>query len=323
MKKKFIIIGALAIMAVLLFVGSCSTISSTQRGIKTTFGRASETVLTPGLHFKIPFAQGIKKYSMAPADCEITFTMGEDSAVTSDMQSVSLTSDVFWYYDETRLYDAATKYTESSLKNAIQKTLLASVKEAVGKYTIYQIVENQDKITNEIAESLKSKMASYPIVISQVTISNWNWSQAFDDQIDETMKATQRVKIAEQELQITEQEAQKQIKEAEAEKEATLIKANAEKETTLIKANAEKEKALIKAQTDLETAKLEAEAKKVAADAEAYYNAKLSENLEVELALRELEVRSEEIAKWDGKYVSTYQYGTIPVTSGSLIGPSN
>lgn len=310
--KKLIALVVIGIIIILLFIGSCSTISSTQRGIKTTFGKASENVLTPGLHFKVPFVQGIKKYSMAPSDCEITFTMGEDSAVTSDMQSVSLTSDVFWYYDESRLYDAATRYTESSLKNAIQKTLLASVKEAVGKYTIYQIVENQDKITTEIAESLKSKMSSYPVVISQVTISNWNWSQAFDDQIDETMKATQRVKIAEQELQITEQESQKQIKEAEAEKEATLIKANAEKE-----------RALIKAQTDLETAKLEAEAKKVAADAEAYYNAKLAENLEVELALRELEVKSEEIAKWDGKYVSTYQYGTIPVTSGSLIGPTN
>ena len=47
------------------------------------------------------------------------------------------------------------------------------------------------------------------------------------------------------------------------------------------------------------------------------------ENLEVELALRELEVKSEEIEKWDGKYVSTYQYGPIPVTSGSLLGPSS
>lgn len=309
--KKIIIIALVALLAVIIVFNCFSTVGTTERGIMVTFGKAGEEVLNPGLHFTIPFAQTIRKYSLAPVNYEIDFSIGSDGAVTNDMQTVGLTADVFWTYDEERLYDAVTKYTESSLKSAIEKTMLASVKESVGKYTIYQIVENQEKISQEISSSLTSKMSIYPIVINQIAISNWDWSPAFDEQIAETMKTTQQVKIAEQELQITEQEAQKQIKEAQAEQEATVIRANAEKE-----------KALIEAQTKLETAKLEAEAKKVQADAEAYYNQKLSENLEVELALRELEVKTKEIEKWDGKYVSTYQYGPIPVTSGSLIGPS-
>ncbi len=309
--KKIIIIALVALLAVIIVFNCFSTVGTTERGIMVTFGKAGEEVLNPGLHFTIPFAQTIRKYSLAPVNYEIDFSIGSDGAVTNDMQTVGLTADVFWMYDEERLYDAVTKYTESSLKSAIEKTMLASVKESVGKYTIYQIVENQEKISQEISSSLTSKMSIYPIVINQIAISNWDWSPAFDEQIAETMKTTQQVKIAEQELQITEQEAQKQIKEAQAEQEATIIRANAEKE-----------KALIEAQTKLETAKLEAEAKKVQADAEAYYNQKLSENLEVELALRELEVKTKEIEKWDGKYVSTYQYGPIPVTSGSLIGPS-
>ncbi len=309
--KKIIIIALVALLAVIIVFNCFSTVGTTERGIMVTFGKAGEEVLNPGLHFTIPFAQTIRKYSLAPVNYEIDFSIGSDGAVTNDMQTVGLTADVFWMYDEERLYDAVTKYTESSLKSAIEKTMLASVKESVGKYTIYQIVENQEKISQEISSSLTSKMSIYPIVINQIAISNWDWSPAFDEQIAETMKTTQQVKIAEQELQITEQEAQKQIKEAQAEQEATVIRANAEKE-----------KALIEAQTKLETAKLEAEAKKVQADAEAYYNQKLSENLEVELALRELEVKTKEIEKWDGKYVSTYQYGPIPVTSGSLIGPS-
>ncbi len=309
--KKIIIIALVALLAVIIVFNCFSTVGTTERGIMVTFGKAGEEVLNPGLHFTIPFAQTIRKYSLAPVNYEIDFSIGSDGAVTNDMQTVGLTADVFWMYDEERLYDAVTKYTESSLKSAIEKTMLASVKESVGKYTIYQIVENQEKISQEISSSLTSKMSIYPIVINQIAISNWDWSLAFDEQIAETMKTTQQVKIAEQELQITEQEAQKQIKEAQAEQEATVIRANAEKE-----------KALIEAQTKLETAKLEAEAKKVQADAEAYYNQKLSENLEVELALRELEVKTKEIEKWDGKYVSTYQYGPIPVTNGSLIGPS-
>lgn len=310
--KKAITIVTVAIVAIVILANCFSTVGTTERGILVTFGKAGEEVLNPGLHFTVPFAQTIKKYSLAPINYEIDFSIGSDGAVTNDMQTVGLTADVFWTYDETRLYDAVTKYTESSLKSAIEKTMLASVKESVGKYTIYEIVENQEKISQEISSSLTGKMSIYPIVINQIAISNWDWSPAFDEQIAETMKTTQQVKIAEQELQITQQEAQKQIKEAQAEQEATIIRANAEKE-----------KALIEAETKLETAKLEAEAKKVAADAEAYYNQKISQNLEVELSLRELEVKEKEIEKWDGRYVSTYQYGPIPLTSGSLISPTS
>ncbi len=310
--KKIIIIALVAILAVVIVFNCFSSVGTTERGIVVTFGKPGTEVLNPGLHFTIPFAQTIKKYSLAPINYEIDFSIGSDGAVTNDMQTVGLTADVFWKYDEDKLYDAVTKYTESSLRSAIEKTMLASVKESVGKYTIYEIVENQEKISQEISTSLTKKMSSYPIEITQIAISNWDWSPAFDEQIAETMKTTQQVKIAEQELQITQQEAQKQIKEAQAEQEATIIKANAEKE-----------KQLLEAQTKLEVAKLEAEAQKVKADAEAYYNEKISENLEVELQLRKLEVESERINKWNGQYVSTYQYGPIPVTSGSLLGPES
>ena len=310
MKIKRIIMVVLIVVVLLVVVLNCfSSVGTTERGIMVTFGKAGQEVSEPGIHFTIPFAQTIRKYSLAPVNYEIEFSIGSDGAVTSDMQTIGLTADVFWIYDETRLYDAATKYTESSLRNAIEKTMLASVKESVGRYTIYQIVEQQEKISGEISESLKSKMKDYPIVITQIAISNWDWSPAFDEQIAETMKTTQQVKIAEQELQITEQEAQKQIKEAAAEQEAMVIRANAEKE-----------KAMIEAQTALEVAQLQAEAKKVEADALAYYNQKVAENLEVELELKKLEVEKARVEKWNGQYVSTYQYGPIPVTQDSLLG---
>lgn len=310
--KKASIIVLATIIAIIILCSSISIIGPTERGIKLTFGKASEEILQPGLNFKTPFAQSIKKYSLEPIVYSIEFSIGSDSAITSDMQSVGLTASVIWTYDESKLYEVVTKYTSSSLKDAISKSMLASIKESVGKYTIYEIVENQEKISQEIQSALVTKMNAYPIIISQVAISNWDWSAEFDAQISETMRTTQQVKIAEQELQITQQEAQKQIKEAEAEKEAALIKANAEKE-----------QALIKAETELETAKLNAEAQKVEADAIAYYNQKVAENLEVELQLRKLENEAAEIEKWNGQYVSTYQYGTIPVTTGSLMGPTN
>lgn len=310
--KKTILIILVAVLAIIAISLCFTTVGPTERGVMVTFGKAGDKVLDPGLHFTVPVAQHIKKYSLAPVNYEIDFTIGSDGAVTKDMQTVGLSANVFWKYDEDKLIEAVTLYTESSLQSAIEKTMLASVKESVGRYTIYEIVEQQEKISQEINDSLKKKMSSYPIDITQIAISNWDWSPSFDEQIAETMRTTQQVKIAEQELQITEQTVQKQIKEAEAEQKAMVIKAEAEKE-----------KATIAAETKLKVAELEAEAKKVEAEALAYYNEKVAENLEVEVQLKKLEVEKARVDKWDGKYVSTYQYGPIPVTQGSLLGVGN
>lgn len=307
--KKIVVIVLVVIVAIILVTCCFSTVGATERGVMITFGRAGDKVLEPGLHVHLPFVQHIQKYSLAPVNYELVFSIGSDGAVTKDMQTIGLSADVFWKYDERKLLEAVTRYTEVSLRSAIEKTMLASVKESVGRYTIYEIVEQQEKISNEISESLKKKMASYPIEITQIAISNWDWSPSFDEQIAETMRTTQQVKIAEQELQIAEQVAKKQIKEAEAEKEAIVIKAEAEKE-----------KATVEAETRLLVAEKEAEAKKVEADAVAYYNDKVSENLEVQVQLKKLDVEAKRVEKWDGKYVSTYQYGPIPVTQGSLLG---
>ena len=109
--RRLIIIILVAIVALFVIFNCFSSVGTTERGILVTFGRAGEEVLEPGLHFTIPFAQTIRKYSLAPVNYEIDFSIGSDGAVTSDMQTIGLTADVFWIYDESRLYDAATKYT--------------------------------------------------------------------------------------------------------------------------------------------------------------------------------------------------------------------
>ena len=68
--------------------------------------------------------------------------------------------------------------------------------------------------------------------------------------------------------------------------------------------------------------KLNAEAERVKADATAYANAKMAQNLNVELKLKELEIEKLRVEKWDGHYVPTNNYGPIPVQSGSIQGES-
>ena len=63
-----------------------------------------------------------------------------------------------------------------------------------------------------------------------------------------------------------------------------------------------------------------AEATKVEADAIACKNAKIAQNLSVEIKMKELENEAARIAKWNGQYVPTNNYGPIPLQSGAIQG---
>ena len=246
------------------------------------------------MKFHAPFITQIRKFRLEPKTYEVSFSCGSDGAITKDMQTVGSTVAVRYIYDEKRIMDIVTRYqNDSVIQSAMRDNVKASLKETVGQYSIYDLVEKQNEVTTKVAQTMLSRMADYPIAISQTTITNWDWSDDFDKQIKETANRAQEVKKAEQDLKLAEQQAQKQVKEAEAKKAAI---------------EQEAEAALIKAQK-------EAEAKKVEADALAYYNAKVAQNYQVEIKLKELEIELEKAKRWDGRQVPSY----VPLTAAGGI----
>lgn len=292
--KTIVVSVVCVIVLFVICVNSCTVISPNERGVKVTLGQVEGDVIQPGMKFHFPFVTKIRKFRLEPKTYEVSFTCGNDGAITKDMQTVGSTVAVRYIYDEKRIMDIVTRYqNDAVIQGAMRDNVKASLKETVGQYSIYDLVEKQNEVTNKVAEAMLIRMSDYPIDISQTTITNWDWSEDFDKQIKETANRAQEVKKAEQDLKLAEQQAQKQVKEAEAKKAAI---------------EQEAEAALIKAQK-------EAEAKKVEADALAYYNAKVAQNYQVEIKLKELEIELEKAKRWDGRQVPEY----VPLTAAGGI----
>ena len=139
-------------------------------------------------------------------------------------------------------------------------------------------------------------MSAYPITISELKITNYDWSDDFDKQIATTMERAQQVKQKQQELLIAEQEAQKKVKEAEAEKTALITRAEGEKEAAI----------LIK------------DAKAAEGEGIKLYNEAVQKNMILEIELRKLEIERIKAQRWSGQYVPINNYGPIPVQTGNL-----
>lgn len=308
--KTWIILGVCILVALIIILNSFSVVDATERGVLIQMGEIKGDVLQPGIKFKIPFIQKVRKYSITPYSANINIDVGNNSIISKDNQDIGASMDIFWSFDENQIVTVASSYTRSSLESIVLSTARNALKTVVGRYNVYDLAEAQDEINTQIKEFMSGSLQEYPVRLTDVKLINFDWSPAFTAQIEETMKVTQQIKIAEQEKQIKQVQSESQVIEAEAQKKAALLKAEAEYETAVRKAEAEKE-----------TARLQAEAKVLEGNAIKEYNAALKENIETEIRLRELENEKTRIEKWDGKYVPNNMYGPIPVdTIGGIQG---
>ena len=285
--KKIVILLSVLIVMIVLAISSVSIVGPTERGIKVTLGVADEEVLSPGLKIKAPFFQKVQKYDLTPIQYENGFNSVADAAITLDKQSILVSFELFWRYDESKLYNVATRYrTKESLYQPISTSLKGIIKDCFGKKSIGEITSNQTLLTNEVMDRLVDDIAYLPIIVDKFTITNIDWSAEYDKQIEETAKLSQQVEQAKQQALIVEAEAQKQVKEAQARLEAEKLNAEAE----------------------IAKAEGEAKAKKIRADADAYEAQKIAENQAAYSKQWQYEIDLEKAKRWNGKEVPDAAY---------------
>lgn len=290
---------AIPVGIVFIFLAlSMRVVNSDERGLRFTFGAISPIALNPGLQFNMPFVQTIKTVSIRPMEIVIDIPVSEEGAITKDNQTIGARLTIFYAYDPAKLPIMWKDYGIEKIEVITEKTAMQAFKSAVGKYDIFVLPMTQDTIRLKTFRHIKDMMIGYPVIITELKITNYDWSDDFDNQIKETMNRSQQVKQKEQELLITEQESQKLVKKAEAERTALVTRAQGEKEA----------------------ASLRADAKALEGEGIKKYNISVASNREFEIELRKLRIEERRVEKWNGQYVPNNNYGPIPIQSGSMQG---
>lgn len=284
--KSLIVTVIVALCLIVTCCNSCTVVQQRERGVEYVFGQLKGEVIQPGLKMHPPFISTIKKYSIVPKEYQVTFPVGPQGAISKDLQTIGATVNIKYAFDESRIKEIALKYGDSIIEAAMETKTQSSVKAVVGTYTIYDLVEKQTEVARKIAENIVNEMTMYPIIISTIDVTNWDWSDDFDKQIKETALRTQQVKTAAQEAEIAAAQAQKKVKEAEADKQAAILQAEAE---------------VAKAQG-------ESDAKKIRADADAYEAQKIAQNQQAYQKQWDYEIALEKAKRWNGKEVPDAAY---------------
>ena len=277
------LIGLFVAVVVLLVFRPFTTVKSTERGVVYKFG-AVNSKLWEGLHFIIPLVESVKKIPITPQEMDLELPVAENGAITKDNQTIGANISIFYRFNDAEILDLAKNYGVDIVKQKVQKDTLEAFKQAIGQNTIFDVAQNQEKIRSQVKKMTNEKIGEYPVVIDDIKISNYDWSEEFDNQIASTMKIAQEAKQQEQQLKKVEIEAQQAVKKAEANKEAERLNAEA----------------------------MELKGKGVRA-----YNDAITSNqrnMELEIQLKKLEIEKIKAEKWNWQYVPINNYGPIPVS---------
>ena len=214
------------VIIALILINSCFfVVSPTERAIKITLGKLSSTIYREGFHFKIPFFQTI-----TIVDLTIDRADAIAKSASKDLQNIVTTVAVNYQINEAEvlnMYKLVGVNHSSIESNVFSSAIQEAVKSATAKYTAEELITKRELVRNEIEDILKDKTKNYWLLISQVNIVNFEFSDSFDASIESKVRAEQDALTQRNKLEQVKYEAQQQIERAKAEAETIRISAEA------------------------------------------------------------------------------------------------
>ena len=209
----------LLFLLIILF-GCFSTIKTGEIGIKVRFGKIISSTTNEGIVFKLPFEE-MKKINVKVQKYENEEPF---STSTKDMQIVNnIMVSTNYQIDGTKAIDlyktVGTNYQTTVLEPAIQET----IKAVISKYTAEELVTKRSEISLDINTTLDDRISSYGINSVAVSINNFDFSDSYNQAIEQKAVAEQEVETSKNQLEKAKIDAEKKKVEAQGEAEANAL----------------------------------------------------------------------------------------------------
>ncbi|GIO83343.1 hypothetical protein J25TS5_02750 [Paenibacillus faecis] len=188
-------------------------------GLYKTFGKLDSNILSPGIHLKIPFFQ-----TVIQVNTQVTKAETDTSASSKDLQPVSTHVAVNYSVNKESAYNLMNNVGRNVDSVIINPAVQEIVKEVTARYQAEDLIAKRDIVAGEISEHLTNRLAKYDLIVNEINIVNFKFSDAFNQSIEAKQVAQQQALKASNDLKRIEIEAKQKIAQAQAEAEALKLK---------------------------------------------------------------------------------------------------
>jgi len=235
--KRFTgVITILAVIAVIGLVVATSVfvrVPSGYRGVLMTFGKVEDKVLQEGLNYKVPFSQTVVLMNVQIQKAEST-----ESTATKDLQEVSTTVAVNYRLNPIKVNEIYKDLREDYVSRVIKPNIEESLKATTAEYRAEELVTKRAVVKSTFDDILVERLSVFNIDVISVSLTDFQFSTSFAAAIEAKVIAEQEALQAKNTLEQIRYEAQQQIIQAEAAKNATIALAEGDAFAQIIQANA-------------------------------------------------------------------------------------
>lgn len=212
------------VIAFILVPFSFHTVSSGEVAVVKHLGKI-EDVKTAGTHYDLWVTNKYMKYDTKVQDFEV-FT----AAYSSDAQPMEIAMTIQYQILSDHVVDIATQYGKLDiLQNRIESVAIERVKSVLSAYKAMDIIAKRAAISPEVETAIKELIGEeYYVNVTTVVLDNIDFSDAFEQAVEDKMIAEQAKLKADYENDKKVAKAKAEIDIAKAKAEALMIAAKAE-----------------------------------------------------------------------------------------------
>lgn len=220
--KKTVSTTAIVLLALFLIFNSFGMVGAGERGILLQFGAVQDKVFDEGLYFKIPIAQNVVKIDVKIQKDEVNV-----SAASSDLQIV--TSKIALNYHLAP--ESVNRVWQEVGRDYNIRIIAPSIQEAVkaesAKFTAEELITKREGVKDKIKANLTERLLERSIIVDELNIIEFEFSQAFNQAIEAKVTAEQLKLKADRDLERIIIEAEQKVAESKGKAEAISIEAQA------------------------------------------------------------------------------------------------
>ena len=212
--RKAIAAAVVVIAVVFVLGGALGTVGAGQRGVLLRFQAPTGEIKEEGLYYKIPVVEQvvlmstqIQKYT-APA-----------TSSSKDLQVVTTEVTLNYQLNAASVTEIYTNLRQDYETRIIQPYIQEAVKSTTANYDAEELITQRPKVKDELQDLIAERVKPLGIDVVQLSITDFQFSPAFQDAIEAKVSAVQQALEAENSLKRVEFEAEQEITRARAEAE--------------------------------------------------------------------------------------------------------
>lgn len=252
--SRSMLVGILALIAILIASSAMFTVRENERAIMFRYGEVVGYDYQPGLHWKYPLVNNIRKFDARV----LTASISNERFLTSEKKNVIVDAFIKWRIADLRQFYTSTSGDQFQASSKLIEIIKDGLRSQFGKRTVKEVVSGERReIMVEITRNSKDDAAQLGVEIVDVRMTA----------IDLPPEATNSVYAR---MRAERQEVASELR-SRGDAAATEIKARAERDRTVLLAGARRESQQTRGEGDATATKLYAESYNQDAEFYAFY----------------------------------------------------